>query len=189
MSFRTMIVAMSLCFAPVTLFAADNEDFHPYKNVKVGDFATYKINVKVGQSLNVTGTSTQSVTAKSDKEATIKVSGSVNGSDIPTQTQTIDLTKPYDPTKVGALPPGFEGSVKKLKDGKEKVKLGTKEYDTNWQTFEVTAKAGGMDIKANVKVWMSKDITLGVVKMEMTADVAAQKMEMTMETMETGNKK
>ncbi len=188
MSFRTMIAAMALCVAPITVMAADNEDFHPYKNVKVGDFATYKMTVKLGQA-TFTGTSTQTVTAKSDKEATIKVGGSVNGMDIPAQTQTIDLTKPYDPTKVGALPPGFEGSVKKLKDGMEKVKMGGKEYDANWTTFEVTAKAGGMDIKANVKVWMSKEITLGVVKMEMTADVAAQKMEMTMETTETGNKK
>jgi len=37
---------------------------------------------------------------------------------------------------------------------------------------------------------MSKDIALGIVKMDMTADIADQKMEMTMEVTDfTGNKK
>jgi len=64
-----------------------------------------------------------------------------------------------------------------------------KEYDTTWTSYKVKAKVGGMDIKTDIKVWMSKDIALGVVKMDMTADIADQKMEMTMEVTETGNKK
>ena len=36
---------------------------------------------------------------------------------------------------------------------------------------------------------MSKDLPLGMVKMEMNGDVAEMKMEMTMEMTESGNKK
>jgi hypothetical protein len=188
MSVRLIVAALAICSAPLVTAGADNDDFNPYKSVKVGDFATYKLNVKVGQ-LNIQGSTTQSITAKSDKEATVKVVSSVNGMDVPAQTQTIDLTKPYDPSKVGGLPQGVEATVTKDKDGKEKVKVGGKEYDANWTTYNVKAKAGGSDIKADIKVWMSKDVTMGVVKMEMSADIASQKMEMTMELTETGNKK
>lgn len=190
MSIRTIIAAMAVCLVPLAAHTADNDEFNPYKNTKVGDFATYKLNVKLG-ALNITGTTTQTITAKSEKEATVKVTASLNGMEVPAQTQMIDLTKPYDPTKAagGGLPPGVEGNVEKLKDGKEKVTIGKKEYDANWTTYKMTAKTGGMEIKANVKVWTSKDITLGVVKMEMSADIAGQKIEMTMEVSETGNKK
>jgi hypothetical protein len=188
MSIRTIIAAMALCVIPLAAQTADNEEFNPYKSAKVGDFATYKLNVKLGQ-LNIAASTTQSITAKTDKEATVKVVSSLNGMDLPTQTQTIDLTKPYDPTKMGNLPQGVEGAVKKLKDGKEKVKVGAKEYDSTWTTYELEAKSGGMDIKGTIKMWMSKDVTLGVVKMEMTADVASQKIEMSMELTESGNKK
>jgi hypothetical protein len=188
MSVRLIAAAFALCIAPLVTSAADNEDFNPYKNTKVGDFATYKITAKFG-GINVTGTSTQTVTAKTDKEATIKVVSSVNGMDIPAMTQTIDLTKPYDPTKATGLPQGIDATIEKGKDGKEKVKVAGKEYETTWTNFKVTAKAGGMDIKSDIKVWMSKDIPMGIAKMEMNADLASQKMEMTMEVMETGNKK
>ncbi|HEV3438129.1 MAG TPA: hypothetical protein VG122_12265 [Gemmata sp.] len=190
MSVRLIVAALAICVAPIVTPAADNDDYNPYKNVKVGDFATYKINVKVAGQ-NIAGSTTQSITAKSDKEATVKVVSSVGGMEIPAQMQTIDLTKPFDPTKAGGgLPAGVEGSVTKDKDGKEKVKVGGKEYDTTWTTYKVKAKAGGMDIKSDIKVWMSKDIVLGIVKMDMTADIADQKMEMTMEVTDfTGNKK
>src|SRR5829696_51355 len=122
-------------------FGADEEN--PYKKVKVGDYATYKLSTKVA-GMNLDGTLTQSVTAKSDKEVTIKVSGKVNGMDIPGQEMKIDLTKPYDPTKA-ALPPGTEAKVEKVKDGTEKVKAAGKEYDTKWETYKVKAKTGGQE--------------------------------------------
>lgn len=187
-----LLAALVVCCAPLAARAAD-EDFNPYKNTKVGDFATYKMSMKVA-GFAVVGNTTQKVTAKSDKEATVEVTGSIelNGMkmDIPEQKQTIDLTKPYDPTKVGGgLPPGTDVKVEKGKEGKEKIKVGGKEYDCTWTTYTVKGSANGQDIVANVKAWMSKDVPLGMVKMEMNADVAKMKMEMTMEMTASGNKK
>lgn len=192
MSVRLFAAALAICCAPMAASAAD-EDFNPYKNTKVGDYANYKMTMKVA-GFAVSGNTTQKVTAKTDKEATVQVTGSIelNGMkmDIPEQSQTIDLTKPYDPTKVGGgLPPGTDVKVVKGKEGKEKVKVGGKEYDCTWTTYTVKGNANGQDIVANVKAWMSKDVPLGMVKMEMNADVAKMKMEMSMEMTESGNKK
>ena len=192
MRLRLLVALLAIGCAPLAARAADEDN--PFKNAKVGDYATYKLNMKVA-TFNVSGTTTQKVTAKSDKEATVKVTGSIdlNGMkmDIPEQTQTIDLTKPFDPTKVGGggLPPGTDVKVEKGKDGTEKVKFNGKEYSGTWTQYKVKGKAMGQEINADVKAWMSKDLPLGMVKMEMTADVANQKMEMTMELTESGNKK
>ena len=180
---RFIPVLMVLAAAPMA-FAADEEN--PYKKTKIGDYATYKMTTKVA-GMNLEGTITQKVTAKSDKEVTLSVTGNVNGTDIPAQEQKIDLTKPYDPTKT-TLPPGTEAKVEKLKDGKEKVKVGGKEYNTTWETYKVKAKANGMEIESDVKVWMSKDLTLLMVKMEMTAETGGMKVEVAMELTESGSK-
>jgi hypothetical protein len=183
---RRVLPALLVLLVPFAATAADDEN--PLKNAKVGDYATYKMDMKVGD-LALTGTLTSSVTAKTDKEATVKVTGKINNMDIPPQEQKIDLTKPFDPTKMSSLPAGVDAKVEKLKEGKEKVTVGGKEYDTNWTTYKVAAKAQGMDINADVKAWTSKDIPLGTAKMEMTMAIAGQKMTMTMELSESGNKK
>jgi hypothetical protein len=187
---RTFIAFVALAVAPVAARAADEEN--PYKNAKVGDYATYKMDTKVA-GISVSGTITQSVTKKDDKEATIEVTGSIefggNKMDIPAQTQKIDLTKPFDPTKGANLPGGAEAKVEKGKEGKEKVKLNGKEYDCTWTTYSVKAKVMNQQIDAEVKAWTAKDIPTGMVKMTMSADVSGQKMEMTMELKETGTKK
>jgi hypothetical protein len=193
MTVRLLAAALAVCCAPLAARAADEDN--PYKNAKVGDYATYKMNMKVA-TFAIAGTTTQSVTAKSDKEATVKTTGSFEimgmKQDIPEQTQTIDLTKPFDPTKVGGgggLPPGTDVKVEKGKEGKEKVKVGGKEYECTWTAYTVKGKANGQEITADVKAWMSKDLPLGMVKMEMTADIAKMKMEMTMELEKAGNNK
>ena len=183
MSVRTFTLALVLAVAPVAV-AADEEN--PYKKVKVGDYATYKLSGKAaGQSLE--GTLTQSVAAKNDKEATLKVTSKLNGMDLPSQEQKIDLTKPYDPTKA-VLPEGTEAKIEKLKDGKEKIKAAGKEYDCVWETYKVKAKTMGMEIEADLKVWQSKDLPLLVVKLEMTAEAGGMKIDTTLELTESGTK-
>ena len=184
------IAVLALVAAPFAARAADDEN--PYKNAKVGDYATYKMTTKIA-NFNVDGTITQSVTAVTKEEVTVKATGKVklgdNEMEIPAQEQKIDLTKPFDPTKVGSLPGGADAKVEKGKEGKEKVKVGDKSYETTWTTYKVKAKAMGQEIDADVKAWMAKDVPGGMVKMTMTAEVAGQKMEMVMELTETGNKK
>jgi hypothetical protein len=193
MTFRSIIALLAFMSAPAAAYSADTDN--PFKNAKVGDYANYKMSVKFA-GMTLGGISTQSVTAKSDKEATVRTTGEFefmgNKQEIPPQEQKIDLTKPFDPTQVGGgggLPPGADVKVEKGKDGKEKVKVAGKEYDCTWTTYKINGMANGQAITADVKAWMSKDVPLTLVKLEMTADVAKMKMEMTMELTETGNKK
>ena len=92
---------------------------------------------------------------------------------------------------MGQLPggDGAEAKVEKGKEGKEKLKLGDKSYETTWTTYKVTAKAMGVDVAADTKVWMTKDVPLGMAKMEMNAKVAGMEMVMTMELEKSGNDK
>src|SRR5262249_36388954 len=112
-----------------------------------------------------------------------------NAIDIPERKQTIDLTKPFDPTKIGGQLPGGNAKVEKDKEGKEKIKVNGKEYDSTWTTYKVKAMAMGQNIETNLKVWMAKDAPMGMIKMTMNGDIAGQKMEMTMEMTDSGHKK
>ena len=180
-----LLAALSVLAVVPFAFAADEEN--PYKKAKVGDYATYKMTTKIA-GMNLEGTVTQTCSAKNDKEATIKVTANINGMEIPAQEQKIDLTKPYDPTKA-AFPDGTDAKIEKVKDGKEKIKVGEKEYETTWETYKIKVKTNGMEIDADMKVWTSKDVLLQMVKMEMTTEVAGMKLEMEMELSESGNKK
>jgi hypothetical protein len=182
---RARILALVVLISAAPIAAAADEE-NPYKKVKVGDYATYKMTSKVG-GMTVEGTITQTVSAKSDKEATLKVTGNVNGMEIPAQEQKIDLTKPYDASKA-ALPPGTEVKIEKLKDGKEKIKVAGKEYEAKWELFKVKAKTNDMEIEAEVKVWMAAEFKLLVLKLEMTAEVGGMKMDTQMELTESGSK-
>jgi hypothetical protein len=190
MKIRSLAAALALGLAGLTARAADPDN--PFKDAKVGDYATYAMTSKLGK-LTSSGTVTQTVVKKSDKEVTIRVTGKATDPtgkevDIPAQEQTVDLTKPYDPAKVANLPAGFNVKVEKGKEGKEKVKAGGKEYDATWTDYKVKAEAMGQKIDADMKVWMAKNVPGGMVKMNVTSEVAGQKLEMTMDLKETGNK-
>jgi predicted TIM-barrel fold metal-dependent hydrolase len=183
MNVRLLAPLLALAVAPFALGADEN----PYKKAKVGDYSTFKMSTKV-MGLNIEGTLTQTVTAKDDKEATIKTSGKVNNMDIPAQEQKIDLTKPFDPAKAASnLPAGAQ--IEKLKEGTEKVKVGGKEYDTKWESYKMKLTAMGMTFEADMKVWQAKDLAIPMVKMEMTADVGGNKVETVMELESTGSGK
>ena len=186
-----MIVRLVAAALAVSLgsLAASAQD-HPFKNVKVDEFATYKMKVTVG-TLNLEGTTTVTVISKTDKEAKVKVVANFGGMETSPQEQPIDLTKPYDPTRVGQLQPGTEAKIDKLKDSKEKIKIGkdNKEYDCTVTVYKMRAKATGQEIDGEVKVWEAKDVPMGMVKIEMTGTVAGMKTTMAMELIEFGTKK
>src|SRR4051794_19691153 len=113
MNARRFAVILALVIVPAGRSApaakSKAEDDVPYKSAKVGDIATYKIATKVAGS-SVAGVMTQTISAKSDKEMTVKTAAKMtaNGMDIPVpeQESTIDLTKPFDPIKSGILGQG-----------------------------------------------------------------------------------
>src|SRR5438105_14941960 len=125
----TRLLAAVLAAAATAPAARAADDDNPYKKAKVGDYVVYKMNTKLGD-FAIAGTVTQTVTAKSDTEVTIKVTANVMGMDTPAQEQKIDLTKPFDPTKASNLPAGADVKVEKRQEGKEKGKVGGKEHDT-----------------------------------------------------------
>jgi hypothetical protein len=184
-----LIAALILAVWAVSLCA---QEPNPYAKAKVGDFATFKTSTKLA-GIAVDGTLTQQVTAVTDKEVTIAVTGKVSGQDLPQPVEyKIDLTKPFDPTQAnGPLPPGAEMQVEKVKQDKErveKVKVGDKTYDARVDAYKTKVKAGGMEFESRITVWVVKDLPVPMAKMELAADVDMQRLEVAMDLLETGNK-
>lgn len=142
---------------------------NPFKTAKVGDYINYKLSTKIGD-FAVDGNLTQTVTARDEKTVTVEAVGTVLGKKTPPQKTEIDLTKPFDPTSAATQ---GKGKFEKTGEGKEKIKVGGKEYDTTWISGKAVAEAGGLKIESTVKVWFSKQVPLnGMVKMETKADLA-----------------
>jgi hypothetical protein len=190
-----LIAALALAVGSVSLTA---QEPNPYAKAKVGDFATYKTSTKVA-GIALDGVITQTVTAVTDKEVTISATGKLNNQDLPRSVEyKIDLTKPIDPTKAsGPPPPGTEmlaeRVVEKDKDGKEKehiekVKVGDKQYDARVETYKCKVKAGGQEFESRIRAWVVKDLPVPMAKFELTADLDMQRLEMSMDLTETGNK-
>jgi hypothetical protein len=184
-------IKASMCwwtlFIPLTLRA----DEHPYAQVRVGDYATYSVRTKVA-GLSIDGVTTQTVIAKTDKEVTVKLTGKIvfmgNQQVIPPREQRIDLSKPFDPTKFsGQFPQGAEVQVQKIQEGREKISIGDKSYNCTWIEYQVQAKTPGVNLNSVVKVWMSKDVPMGMVKMIMKVSQKDQNMETIVELKESGN--
>jgi hypothetical protein len=184
-----LIAVLALVAATVAL-AADEPN--PYTKSKLGDFATYKTSTKLG-GIVVEGILTQQITAITDKEATVSVTGKINNQDLQTSVEwKIDLTKPFDPTLAsGPLPQGATMTVERVKEDKErieKVKVGDKQYDAKVESFKTKVKAGGIEVDSRVKAWVVKDLPVPLARYELAADIDMQRLEVTMELTETGNR-
>ncbi|MEZ6140183.1 MAG: hypothetical protein R3B84_06385 [Zavarzinella sp.] len=188
---KLFALAFAVVFATTTFAQKPSEEPNPLKDAKVGDFAKYKMSMSI-LGMNIDMEATTTVVKKSEKEATLETEVKSDGNlPIPNQkqTQVVDLTKPLDPAKSMNLPEGTEAKIEKLKDGKEKIKVNGKEYDCTWETYKMKMKQMGMDIDADVKVWNAKGFKFGSVKMEMKMEVLGNKMDMTMELIESGSGK
>ncbi len=169
-------VALVLFIVPASR-AADDEN--PFKKVKVGEWADYKM-VTTVMGNNITGKVRMKITAKDDANATLEITGKATlmgmELDVPAQKQTIELGKPFDPTSNPSFPKGTD--VKTERSGKEteKIKVNGKEYDASW----IKSKWSANNVPYEVKVWLSKDAPLsGMVKMEMTSTAINMTMELT----------
>ncbi len=162
---------MRFLFAGALLFcsalavrAVDEEN--PFKNAKVGDWVEYKMTGLTEGKHKMT------VVAKDDKEATYELATTTITADgkewtAPVRTVKIDLTKPYEP--IAATNVKNNVKIETLAEGKEKIKLGEKEFDTRWTKTKVTSTLKKMTIISEIKMWFSNDVPLsGLIKMEST---------------------
>lgn len=186
MMFRSFVAILAACALILPAGAADDEN--PYKTAKVGDYAKYTIKGKLG-FLPLDGTITQTVSEKSEKEATLKIVMTASGTDTPFPDQKIDLTQPLDPTKGFALPGFGNAKLEKLKDGKEKIKVGAKEYNAEWMTYKVKVASKGVDSEGDLKVWVAQEVPVRMVKMNVTITIGKNDIRAAMELTEFGSKK
>jgi hypothetical protein len=180
MSMRLLSTAFAVLVLPGLAAAQTTKDpeEHPYAKVKVGDWVTYTM---TAEPMTVNEfTTTSRVAAKDDKNVTIKMGGKItlmgNTTDFPESEIKIDLTQPYD---AHTNPNDKKGDTKveKVGEGKEKVKVGGKEYDTTWTKTKVTTKVMGKESVVESTVWMSKDVPMGMVKMESKFEGGNSKIE------------
>src|SRR5262245_39695066 len=162
-------VILLVCVGPASLRADDD---NPYKAAKVGDWVEYKYSARDftaprGAEAKIKMT----VIAKDDKELTYEIGGWVPGV---VQKFKIDLTRPHDPIGLAALSnyhnfgtlKGKDVKAEKLGEGKEKRKVGGKEYDTRWTQMKYTIKftehpsLGERRYVILAKIWVSKDVPL-----------------------------
>ncbi|HYH69105.1 MAG TPA: hypothetical protein VD866_30705 [Urbifossiella sp.] len=185
---RRLLAVLVVAAVPVAARAQEPAD-HPFKNVKVGDYANYTMTSKVG-TFDAKGTITNTVKAVSATEVTIEMTGTMKGMPVPTQTQKIDLTKAFEPAVVGGGVPVAKSDAKteKVGEGTEKITVGGKSYESRWVKMRVTTKTQAGDVTMDLKTWVGKDIPLGLGKMEMTSQLAGMTMSMTMELTDSGRK-
>ena len=185
MTIRSLIALLALIASTLTVGAADDE--HPYKKAKVGDFAKYSLKAKFG-GLPFDGNVVQTVTARTQQELTLKVTLFLGDAEVKGQEMKLDVSKPFDPSKGLNVPGAGDLKLEKLKDGKEKVTVDGKEYDAKWTTYKVSA-AGKTNVKGDLKVWVTKDLPIGLLKLELNAKSGKNDLEVKTELTEYGSKK
>ena len=148
------------------LVARSADEENPYKNAKVGDYATYKMTMKVA-GLDIAGTSTQKrhrqVREGSHRQddRRDRVHGEQDGDPRPGAEDRPDQAVRPDEGRRRRCRPGTDAKVEKGKEGKEKIKVGGKEYDAPGRFTRSRARPASQDITADVKAWMSKELPAG----------------------------
>jgi hypothetical protein len=172
------LVALAV-LACVPMAARAEEPENPYKKAQKGQWATYKMTIKLAGN-NVDGTMKQTVTEKDDKSVTLEIVTNVFGNEMK-QTQKIDLTKPFNPLAGQQLPPGADSKIEKKDSGKETIEVAGKKQETEWTKYKISVSAMGQMFDGDVKVWLAKDLPLGgMAKMEMKMAFGGMDMEMAM---------
>src|SRR5262245_53180140 len=162
---RSLLPAAWLaCLLPV-VGAAEEEN--PFKKARVGDWVEYKMT-----GPNIEGKTKMTIVTKDDKEVVYEVTGTFSfmgmESVAPVQKQTVDLTKSYDPIVAANLKRN-NVKIEKLAEGKEKLKVGQKEFATNWTKLRSTTTVNNVTIVTDYQMWFAAEVPLGgLVRMDTT---------------------
>lgn len=173
---RAILSATIFVCLITAVHAAETEN--PWKNSKVGDWVAYKMT-----GAGIEGTTRMEITAKAEKEVTYKIEGTFTAAGkkmvAPVQMQTVDLTKPYDAISAANLKKN-NVTIETVAEGKEKLKIGDKEYDTTWKKLKATTKVMDIEIVSEYKMWFCKDVPLGgLVRMDTEVSGTTTKLEIT----------
>ncbi|MEI6233464.1 MAG: hypothetical protein WCT04_10455, partial [Planctomycetota bacterium] len=139
---------------------------NPFKSVKVGDWVEYTSHTDAN-GMKMDSKMKQTVTAKTDKEVTVKFDTEMAGQ-TKSNEQKIDLTKKYDMNDLPAgMPATMKPKVEKLKEGDEKVTVNGKEYAAHWIENKITLHMGEIKMDMQAKTWIAKDAPMsGLIKMD-----------------------
>jgi hypothetical protein len=166
--------ALLVAFVPVVRAADDD---NPWKNTKVGDWIEYKMT-----GTGFEGKTKMTVVAKDEKELSYEVAATFtamgNEMTAPVQKLKIDLTKPYD-QKAALNQQNNNVKIENVGEGKEKLKVGDKEYDTKWTKLKSTTTVNDFTVVTENKMWFCKDVPLsGLVRMDTTVGTTTSKLEL-----------
>jgi hypothetical protein len=180
---RTKVLAL---FLAAICLAVRAEDENPYKKANVGDWVEFKSSTVMPQ-MKMESKMKQTVTAKTEKEVTVKMDMEMPNMPVQSNEMKIDLTTKYDPTTAG-MPPGAKvPKIEKLAEGDETLNIGGKEYKSHWVSQKMETDMGGAKMESQMKTWTSKDAPLtGMVRME-TKMTGAMAMTTTMELTGSGS--
>jgi hypothetical protein len=149
------------------LQAAQQEN--PFRKAMVGDWVEYKL---VGDQM--TGTLRYTVVAKDDKEASYEfiTTFTILGEETvaPSQITKVDLTKPYDSLTLAIQ--GIPGTkMEKQGEGKEKIKIGGKVYDTRWIKAKLRNTNDDQLPITTAKIWLTPEVPVfGLLKMDLSSE-------------------
>jgi serine/threonine protein kinase len=153
---------------------------NPFKKVKIGDRAEYKITFvqnfsdrdgnKLSTELLRAGVFLMEVTAKTEETAEIRAISPVRSGQTKEVTEEIDLAEPYSPRRLLTdLFPPRSGQFEQVDSGTEKVKVGEKEYETSRTKLTAKVKDGQGVALFTLTYWMSRSGPLGgLVRAELT---------------------
>ena len=193
---RTRLVAaivvalapVALPAAPVPVGAKPVAEVHPFKDARVGDFATYKMTIRIKDQF-IHGAMSLTITARTDKEITIESAVSINGNPGASSRSEhkIDVAKAFDPTTLLKEP---EAGIKfeKGKTGTEALVIADKEHDAVWTSYRITRKTDVLEQQQELKLWRAKTVPGCFVKIEVIC-LDDSNMSSTLELTETGRKK
>jgi hypothetical protein len=96
----------------------------------------------------------------------------------PAQKMKVDLTKNYD--AISALNLKAKNvKIEKLDEGKERLKIAGKEYDTSWTSLRTTATEPDATVFMEYKMWFCKDVPVsGLVRMDTTQAALTSRLEL-----------
>jgi hypothetical protein len=171
MQLRLLFLFVLVALLPLASSAGDKKAT-PFRNIKIGDYANYRVTTFVMGKESYSTDFKVIVTARDGDIITVKMTGMRDGKELVSDTTKYDSSKPFDPAVAFALQEGVKAKFETKANGKERAKIGDKTYDCNWVSGKVVIEFEGSKEESAAKFWISdKIVPLGLIKAEMKSDL------------------